>query len=518
MPHLVLHCRFVAHSYSGVRLTEDRREELDWPPSPGRLHQALMAAALGGVPPCTAESEAALAALRWLEKQLPPEILASEITEGGRTRPRVAIPQNNPKGADLGGNSILLAPTLRATPANEQDLEVVYRWQLNEGSQNNPHLRVLENAALQLSYLGRAEDRVEVSAQIVDELSPSPLIRWWPASAAAHRLWLAQDGTTDALERRFRTPVAPRERKSPAQRWMIAQPYSPVCLHPRPPVYVAIFQILPMSDDPDASPLSCDPELSGRWRAAVRGRVVELAREVDWDNRALANELLTGHSGDNGQRAEQPHLAIVPLPSFNSSGTADGRVRRIALLGFAHPGVADGAREIYEGLGALLDGDCVPELSGRLRMCGDIGRDKVWCQLIGISRVWHSLTPVAIARGFKVPRFTPDGRLLSTNERHRRKLAELSALLRSSMRHIDLPESLVNECNIELTPSPLLRRSERAERYRPPGETAVLTHARIEFPEPVQGPLLIGDRRYQGLGLFVPMNERDLAEGGGKAG
>ena len=83
-------------------------------------------------------------------------------------------------------------------------------------------------------------------------------------------------------------------------------------------------------------------------------------------------------------------------------------------------------------------------------------------------------------------------------------VAELTALLRSSLRHIGLPDALVEGCNVTLTASPLLPNTERAERYRPAGESAVFTHARLEFSEEVRGPLIIGDRRYQGYGLLFP--------------
>ena len=86
MNALVLRCVFVAHSYQGVRLNSDEREELEWPPSPARVHQALMSAALTGLPAGKSESMAgdALEALRWLERQPPPEIVASAIVSKHR--------------------------------------------------------------------------------------------------------------------------------------------------------------------------------------------------------------------------------------------------------------------------------------------------------------------------------------------------------------------------------------------------------------------------------------------------
>ena len=57
MSHLSIHIRFIAHSYSGIRIREGRQEELDWPPSPGRLHEALLSAALLGVQRSTSDRE-----------------------------------------------------------------------------------------------------------------------------------------------------------------------------------------------------------------------------------------------------------------------------------------------------------------------------------------------------------------------------------------------------------------------------------------------------------------------------
>jgi CRISPR-associated protein Csb2 len=429
----------------------------------------------------------------------------------------VAIPQNSPKGSALFENSTLLAPTQRATPVTDDDLAVQYRWSLDDAStleDAHLHLPILEGMTAELGYLGRAEDRVEVDVSIADDLARSTQTsrsdRWHPTTGQGDSdLWLPRAGTTDALVARHTAPVSPRERKPPTQRHLHQQPYSRDSLTPRLPVSVAVFQLFSADDDPDSSPLACDQEGAGRWRAMLRDVAIGVAKdESQWESPELALELVSGHPAGKSSRTNQPHLAFVPLPSFNATGTADGRVRRIALVGYALPGVADRAKEIYETIATLLDGQKI-DLGGvpaRLRRAsGNPSQDKIWSQLIRSGRVWHSLTPVALARGFKVPKFAPDGaRQLSSNERYRVKLAEWSNLLRDSLGHVALPEPIVASCEITLTASPLLPGTERAERYRPPGETAVLTHVRLEFAEPVRGPLIIGDRRYFGFGLLSP--------------
>jgi CRISPR-associated protein Csb2 len=179
-------------------------------------------------------------------------------------------------------------------------------------------------------------------------------------------------------------------------------------------------------------------------------------------------------------------------------------VRRFALLGYAGAENAVRAVSIYRTLARCLDGEEI-EPGYRLQLIGDPPqRDKVWWLYSGSSRVWLSATPVVIDRGYKVPTRSSDGKPLSRNERDRRRQAEWTSLLRASFRHIGLPDDIAAACEITITASPLLAATERAERYRPNGDGAPFVHVRVNFPRPVRGPLIVGDRRYIGLGLLTP--------------
>lgn len=522
MNSLVLHCAFVAHSYQGVRLTPDQKEELDWPPSPARLHQALMGAALIGLPAGKEELLAgnALEALRWLEQQPAPGIVASAISDdsGSATRFRLAIPQNNPGKNDRTKTSILLAPTLarRAVGRSGEPLKVDYVWRLDAAASQEAarHLGVLADLTAQVRYLGRAEDQVEARIELKEQdffsTSAEMFETWRPADQAPDvGLWVPKSGTTNDLIRNHGEPVAERTRKSPARRFLRAQGYARETAAGLLPVHVAIFQLFRETGHPDEPPLSCDAEYAGVWRSRIRQKAVDFALDrARWDEPELAQELITGHPPGESKRTEQPHLAFVPLPSISLHGKADGRVRRFALLGYTRAGIEAQGADVYRVLCASLDGETV-EAGGsdyRLqRLAGRPEMDKIWFQFLRSSRVWHSVTPVALAGGFKVPTHSQDGsRELSSNERHLRKLSEWASLVRSSLLHIGLPGEVVATCSIAPTPSPLVPGTQRAERYRPPGESAVLIHARIEFAEPVRGPLIVGDRRYQGYGLFFP--------------
>lgn len=513
MSHLSIHVRFIAHNYTGIRIREDRVEELDWPPSPGRIHGALLSAALLGVQRTPADRKSVFTAFRWLEELTAPEIWASAQDESLRTSPRLAIPQNNPKKARLDLKPSLLAPTKKAVPITDQPLEVIYLWPLDAEGIPDSHRDILTDAAARISYLGRAEDRAEINLAIVSEPESKTLVRWQPDPGGQAELWVPKAGTTDGLEKRHTAKVNERETRKPAQRWMRLVRYSDDSPRAMQPVATAIFQLMPTDGDPDAHAFSCDAEYSGLWREFFRCEIVKLASDPDnWDDPALAEELLTGHAAP-GKPAERPHLAIVPLPSVDAARKADGRVRRVALLGYAAPEVADKAIAIYETLFKALD-DRIETKQTPFRRRGEdvpvrlelreLNSDVIWHHLTSKSRVWCSVIPVAISRGFKVPKFHPDGRAMSENERHRRKLDEWSELLRSSLRHIGLPPELITACAIESTATPLVPKTQRAQKYRAPGEQAVLTHVRLGFPAQVRGPIILGDRRYMGLGLFVP--------------
>jgi len=517
MPSLTIQCRFIAHSYTGVRQNREGRDELDWPPAPARLHQAFIATTLANLPDSKRNefSEPTLAALRWLESLPPPEIIASTLADdrGHRRALNVAMPHNSPAKGDFSRYHPDLAPVLRATPEHDEPLSAAYRWTADTPKFSRDaelHLLALRDAAAKLRYMGRAEDRVECEVdwhtEGTQESVSESLEIWRPATDTEDvRLLAARPKSTDELMAEFQKAGErhARESKRPARLFLHEQSYSRDAAEGLLPVHVAVFQIIRYAGNPDQLAEVCDAINAHRWRSPLRALACKVAKEPDrWNDPALADEIISGHVAGGG-RIKQPHLAFVPLPSLSLHGKADGRVRRFALLGYAAKEIAIQAASIYRTLAASLDGEEV-EPGFLLQLIDEPRKDKVWPLYTRASHCWASVTPLAIGRGYKVPTHAPDGTPLSSNERHIRRLAEWNLLVRASLRHIRVPADLVDSCQIQLTPSPLLSATERAERYRAKDERAPFVHARIEFSRPVRGPLLVGDRRYVGLGLFLP--------------
>ena len=296
------------------------------------------------------------------------------------------------------------------------------------------------------------------------------------------RLLTARPESTSELMDEFQAPVnrIAHGAKRPARLFLREQSYAREADEGLMPVHAGVFRILRDTGNPDELPVVCDAINAHRWRSPLRAIACKIAREPDrWNNPDLAAELISGHVPGGG-RTQQPHLAFVPLPSLSFSGKADGRVRRFAILGFAEAGKATEAKSIYRTLTAVLDGEEI-EPGYRLQLVPDPRRDNVWRFYASASRCWVSVTPLAIGRRYKVPTQAPDGTPLARNERHLRRLAEWTQLVRSSLRHIRLPSDLVESCQIHLAPGPMIPATERAERYRANEESVPFVHARIEF-------------------------------------
>ncbi|MGI8743798.1 MAG: type I-G CRISPR-associated protein Csb2 [Bryobacteraceae bacterium] len=523
MKVLAVRCVFVAQSYGGVRLTTDRREVLDWPPAPARLHQALLSVLLKCRRPEEEQAYvlAGLDALRWLERQAPPEIVGSALRDDPEPQSeyrgyRLAIPQNNRDKDNAAKSSVVLARSLRlrlATP-DRGPLEVAYVWRLEApaADEAGQHLPSLSDLTAQLRYFGRAEDAVEAAINLTEDctFTDKPAARWLPNEHSRDlQMYVAGPGTTDSLIRRHTAEMPARMRRPSASRFFQEQEYARDAMAGMLPVHVSLMQLTSNTSELDHAPLSCDPDRADVWRNLIRRKAVEFALDQDrWDDPDFAEELITGHVPGSSSPTRQPHLSFVPVPSISTHAKADGRVRRFALLGYATQTRAAEATAVYSALSYALNAETF-EMDGSLFRLELADRrpepDRVWPPYTGSSRVWWTVTPVGIARRWNTPTCSPDGtRKLSESEKHLRLTGERTALVRASLKHAGLPEDLIARCSIALTASPLLPNTERAERYRPLGEPCFFTHARFEFSEPVRGPLIVGDRRYQGFGLCFP--------------
>jgi len=227
-------------------------------------------------------------------------------------------------------------------------------------------------------------------------------------------------------------------------------------------------------------------------------------------------ELLSGR-GPGGDASQAAHLAVVPLP-FVGSEHADGALLGVALV---LPRSVDPAqrRAVMAAVARFEatyaspeDGDDAPAIPLDLGSAGVLNLQRVawgehksanlrsttWSRA---SRTWTTATPVALDRH--------PGDLHDDDHAKRQAAFEAArADVIEAVRRIGLPSPVA----VEVFRSCLLPGSAKPRTFpRFPSDSSrpqrVLVHVNLRFAVPVRGPILMGAGRYQGLGLFRPVDD-----------
>ncbi len=229
-------------------------------------------------------------------------------------------------------------------------------------------------------------------------------------------------------------------------------------------------------------------------------------------------ELLSGHTKD-GEPTNQAHVAMVPLPSVGHIH-ARGDLLGIALVfpRNANPIERQAvlrAIGLWENERRLEDDDELvdtPVLELALGRAGVVMLERVdwgvaplktlrsdhWCRPSRPSHAWVTATPIALDRN--------PGNLSSQDSTTARKAFEAAEQsIAIACGRIGLPSPRY----VQIHPSVPLNGTIKARAYPPfpkdpKKHQRVKVHARIEFPVPVSGPVLLGAGRYHGLGLCFP--------------
>lgn len=227
--------------------------------------------------------------------------------------------------------------------------------------------------------------------------------------------------------------------------------------------------------------------------------------------------------GANGQPLDGVHLAIVPLP-FIGASYADGSILGVALV-LPRECRADDRRALAQALVQWESAgnnakETLPLMlgtAGRIDLRRETGLPRLqtlkpwtWCgfddrgRLRGASR-WATATPIALDRNPGELQDRDPGRAAEAARKAEHSIAEAAA-------NIGLPRPAV-----QVVPAAPLRGAAKARAFpRYPATEAkiqrVLTHAYLEFPQPVRGPIILGAGRYRGLGLCRPLFKEQDAE------
>ncbi len=521
--HFCLSVRFLDPVFHG----QGDAGQPEWPPSPLRLYQALVAAAArrnGGEP-----SPVVRAALEWMAT-LPPPVITSPGRRPGNLY-RLSVPNNSmdivakawAKGNEFGSGDAD-PRTHRAMKAVRPALldgdAVHYVWRVAEPEDGDAalHIGALSETARSIAALGWGINFAVGHAQVLSEREAEALEgeRWLPGGeGSADGLRVPLMGTLQEIlgrhERFLRritkdgfVPPPPLSRYRKIE-------YRPATRPALPPF--AAFSLL----RPDADGFR--PFDAARWgltvAAMLRGAAKAAAIRSRWPEAKIAS-LVLGHSaaGNGDSTAAQARFAYIPVPTIEArpDGAVVGSVRRVMTAGF---GAAP--EDLAWAAQALSGQELVQERTGRaLALLSLIPRnDPVIRRYTQASEVWATVIP-AVLPGFDDPRHYRRriGKRVDA-ETQRGLLEQLEArvdrLLRKAIMQAGIPKPLAANADIEWREVGFWRGTDRAERYGVPDHLKRYPryHVKVKWrdtrrrPVKIEGPVCIGGGRFYGLGLMA---------------
>jgi len=452
-----------------------------WPPSPARLLKALVNGVMtGGYRRHWAVAELAL---RWLEGQPPPTIVAAPAHAGSAYR--LAAPNNDldvaarewAKGKPYDAARLKTMKTVAPRMLAGAEPHLHYLWPV-EGEAPLGHLRTLARC---LHTLGWGVDMAYADARLVDEAAARRL--------AGERYVPSQEG--DSME--VPIPGFLDDVLETHRRFCRRQQGKGVDPDTRPSVYgIEAYRRLSDPARPWAAFALRTRDGSSVFAVDYRRLMVVAA----WMRHASAEALrqegaprewvdsyILGHHPPGAGGA--PRLSILPLPSIGHPHS-DGRVRRVALAAPAG-GTAEPVRllELKLRSSLILDENQHPACRlGRIE-----NPQMVLPFYFRRARLWQSVTPV-ILHGFNTQR----GKL---------SLAKTERLLMQAFEEAGLPAGMI--VSLAFQTAPYWPGAGAALQIRVPAHLAgwPRLHVAVEFRPPIPGPVAAGIGRHYGLGLFA---------------
>ena len=439
----------------------------EWPPSPARLYQALVAADGTGERCRVTPGPIGLDLL-----ESPPLIHAVTVSDApvSAVSPRFVVIDEAKQGAVQnypGRVAQAIRPGARVAPRVPV---VAYVWP--DARPSDAQLAALRARAARVPYLGAADSPVQV--QVGTDLPPSAagLPVWAPDRLGDTDLPVAYPGFLDALDVAFEDFTAGRPRR---RSWL--------------PSLLAAYTA------PGAATRVEDPTAPGVWLRfdhGIPGRRVRLVAETlraallegadrVAGGRDLVPEVIHGHHPAGTTGVE--HVRVLPLPNAGYPH-ADGRIHGACV--WFPPGTPAADVELARAALAGVDRLVCPEVFD-VAVAGFDGARVPWAsnpaRWVGPSRAWVSVFPVVHERRVKGPL----------------TVAEVARWCAWS----GLPEPVaLREARVPLVPGAVALdpvEVYHGEQRRP------YSHLALTFADPVTGPVALGRGRHFGLGLMAPI-------------
>jgi CRISPR-associated protein Csb2 len=493
--------------------------ELEWPPSPLRLFQALVAASAARWGK-RHQLDYAHPALKWLEAEMPPLIIAPQSVKG--TAYRLSVPNN---AMDLVGRAWSrgnLFGTGDANPATHRAMKTVrptrlvdgvavhYLWELPHHltDELRGYVETLSAAASSVVALGWGIDLVASSGRILSAEDAKQLSgeHWRPTSdAATEGLRVPMPGTLDALVDRHEaflhrldgggfTPV-------PALSTFTVVGYRRAS---GPPTrrYAAFRLRHPAEDRSAVFAMTGANGVAAMIRHSMARVAREQKRSNEWIDRYV-------HGHREGEDSALPRFSYLPLPSIEHRGDSDfvvGAIRRVLVAELMDSGQSHlpWVRQMLPG--QFLTDDKTGDRKALLTPL--TGGDWLLRQYLDPSATWATVTPIVLPGSDARARKRSGGRLGSSGCPGG-KLTKAEKLFFKALGHAGYSPDALAE--LEFRNASFWPGGEWALRFQRPdylksGHWSVY-HVRLRWKQSIKGPLAIGAGRHCGLGIFAAINK-----------
>lgn len=477
----------------------------EWPPSPARLFQALVA----GVARGAHIGDEMVRAMVWLEGLPPPRVGVPPSSQGSEVVHWVPNNDLDSVGGDPKRIGEIRTKKAVRPRLMHGDAPLLFVWSFEQPSE---HVDAIVEAAEQLYQFGRGIDLAWARAEVLTEPELEQRLAAYPGQVllpgqGQSTVLCPVPGSLESLRHRF----SAQRLRAVVEGRRVRELFE----NAPKPVFRTIrygtgrkFQVYRLvasggANRPEALRTVARLVEGVRDAAAARLRAA-LPGSDDAVERILVGRKADGR--DAGPADER--VRIVPLPSVGHLH-ADRAVRRIAVA------IPQGTALAEDDLAWAFDGLELPSEEGaENRLLVREEPSSMFGRYARSGAHFRSVTPAALPVGAARRRIDPARRLEDAKGGQERIEEERRAAwaVRAALRHAGVRASVAG---IRVQREPFDRRGVRAEAFAPGTRFAKerLWHVEIFFREPVEGPLVVGDGRFLGLGVMRPVAESRRSRG-----
>ncbi len=492
-----------------VRLHEGRYHGVgDDPPSPARLFQALVAGAGLGGPLGSRETKA----LEWLEQLRAPVIASPYMWKGQAVTNYVPSNDLDAKGGDVRHIGAIRTRKPFRPRLFDPSIPFMYAWSFDDNDESNLRAQEVRSIAEGLYQFGRGVDLAWAWGEVVAyeraeaELSSYPGIVYRPSDGGSGRsLACPLRGSLKSLKDRYAANTQ-RFRAHGQGKELISKPPKPR-FRPVPydsPPSRRVYEL--RQGTRDTSFAVWPVARASKLVVGLRDAVVARLREALPDRSSDIERFLIGRKANGADDGPNTlRVRILPLPSIGHHH-ADRGIRRVLVeVPAGCPLRADDVYWAFSGpdladpeTGEVLDVTVTPtEDENMLSHFGIGGR---------ASRLWRTVTPVVLPESAGRRRID-SAHVAAQAKNGAERAGEQVRAAGAVIQALHFAGIRAWPDLIRVQREPFEENGERVEAFAPGTRFAKerLWHVEVAFRDAIIGPLVIGDGRFLGLGVMVPV-------------